>query len=229
MYWIYVALFLMAVAAPEAIRDGFAGIPEEEAETVFIFVFGAAGFFLTFAKEKSLLRHIREKISLQREKSDITRDLSESYSYIGAANRKLDVVSDFIFSLPKVMDAFRQGKSDRAYRAFSKTVLLFCRTDSFLLRVVDTEKREIVKEARSGKHPSYQLFDAERLLASDQAMCEDEGCLIVRSPGSVGKAVAFLAFPKVVNDVEDRRMFEVLVTEGLLLSAFEREYAPERS
>lgn len=227
MYWIYVALFLMAVAAPEVIRDRFLGIPEEEAETLFIFVFGAVGFFLTFAKEKSLLLHIREKVLLQREKSDMSKDLSESYSYIGTANRKLDLVSGLMLSLPDAADRFRKGETDGVYEGLSEVVRSFCRTDSFVLRVVDDARKEVVKEIRAGKNPSFQPFTPERLLASGSAVREEEGCLVARSPKTSGGRVAFLVFPKVSNSTEDQRTFQTLAATGLLLSLLEERYSKD--
>lgn len=227
MYWIYAILFLLAVAAPETIRDDIFGVPEEEAETILIFIFGAVGFLLAFMKEKALLRHVREKLTLQREKTDITKDLSESYSYIGATNRKLEVVRNFILSLPFSLAAFRRGETGRAFSAFSKAVRLFCRTESFVLRVVDTREKCVVHETKTGKHKAYGAFDADRLLSSNRAVREEEHCLIVRSPGEEDGLIAFLIFPKSMNDFEDRHMLEVLATGGLLLTAFQRAIGSE--
>jgi len=227
MYWIYATLFLLAVAAPEAIRSGFFGLHEEAAETLLIFVFGTVGFLLSFAKEKAILRHVREKVMLQREKTDITKDLSESYSYIGTTNRKLELIGNFVLSLPAALSAFRKGGTGRVFPAYSKDVRLFCRTESFLLRVVDVRERSVVHETRSGKHAAYAVFDAERLLAQGGGIREEEGCLVVRSPAEEDGLVAFLIFPKPTNGIEDHRMLEVLVTEGLLLAAFRRAVSPK--
>lgn len=225
MYWIYAILFLLAVAAPAAIRSDFVGLPEEEAETLFIFIFGAVGFLLAFAKEKAILRHMKEKSTLQREKTDITKDLSESYSYIGATNRKLELVRNFIFSLPISFSAFRRGEADRAFSFFSKTLRLYCRTNTFVLRVIDTETGELVRELKTGKHRAYAAFDAVYLLKSDRQIREDARCLIVRSPAEEDGLVAFLIFPKSKNDFDDLHMLEAFATEGLLLSTFERTVA----
>jgi len=228
MYWIYATLFLLAVAAPETIRGSLFGLPEEMAETLFIFLFGAVGFLLTFAKEKAILRHVREKMTLQREKTDITKDLSESYSYIGATNRKLELLLNIVLSLPISLSAFRRGETGKAFSGFSKAVKLFGRSDSFVFRVVDTGSRKVVHETRSGMHRAYASFDAERLLASDRGIREEEDCLVVRSPSEEDGLVAFLVFPKSVNSIEDEHMLKVLATEGLLLVAFRRAISSGR-
>ncbi len=229
MYWIYAILFLLAVAAPEAVREGSFGFSEEVTETLFVFLFGLVGFLLGFAKEKAILRHVREKMTLQREKTDMTKDLSESYSYIGAANRKLELVRNFVLSLPEAISTFRKGRTGRAFSVLSKEIRLLCQTDTFVLRIIDTADRNIVHETKVGKCGAYARLDAECLLASDRGIREEEGCLVVRSPGEENGLVAFLAFPKPANGFEDGGMLEVLATEGLLLVAFRLAVAPESS
>jgi hypothetical protein len=207
---------------PEIIRGDVLGVQEEVAETIVVSLLGVTGFFIFFLKEKSMLRHVREKILLQREKSDITKDLSESYSYIGETNRKLDLMRNFIASIPDVDVSFRKGKPEPVYRAFSKMVHPFCRTDSFVLRVVDMERKSLEKEIKIGKCRSCALFDVKRLLTLEKSVNEEDGCVIVRSPKRFGPYASFLMFPKAVNGIEDERMLETIATEGLVLFSLER-------
>lgn len=222
MYWIFFVLFIFASVTPEIIRGSVFGFQEEVAETIIVFLLGATGFLVFFLKEKSMLRHVREKILLQREKSDITKDLSESYSYIGETNRKLDLMRNFISSIPDADVSFRKGKPDTVYRSFSKTVHPFCRTDSFVLRIVDAEQKSLEKEIKTGKCRACVLFDVNRLLTLEKSVSEADGCVIVRSPKRFGPYVSFLLFPKEVNGIEDEHMLETIATEGLVLFSLER-------
>ena len=222
MYWIYLALFVLAVLTPEVVTDEVLTIPEEEAEALLVLLFGSTGFFIYFAKEKALIRHIREKLRLQQEKHDITRDLSDSYSYIGEANRKMDLLKGLVASLPATLDRFRSGEKKDAYEGLSKAILLFSKTEAFSLRIVDRERGRVEKEIREGKGDPCFSLDVSVLLGSDRVFREEGGCIIVRSPSSVGTYVAYLSFGKSANHIEDSGMFEALASEGLALFFLEK-------
>lgn len=218
----YLFLFLLAVLTPEAVRGTFFGVSEEVTETLLVLLFGSVGFFMFFVKEKSLLRHLREKLNLQREKSEITKDLSDSYSYIGEANRKIDLLKGLILSLPDTADRFRRGETRRAYRAFERSVITACKSPSFLVRIVDSERGEIEKELRVGKCESCIRIPIGTLLASSKKMFEEGGCVVVRSREIVGHWTAFLSFPKRVNRIDDPGLLETLATQALILYLLER-------
>jgi hypothetical protein len=229
MYWIFFILFILASVTPASIQGSLFGFTEEAAESIIIFLLGATGFLIFVLKEKSLLRQIREKLLLQRQKSDITKDLSDSYSYIGESNRKLDLVQSFIFSIPDAIVSFHKGTTDRVYKAFAKTVQPFCKSESFTIRIVDMETKTVVKDIRSGKNRTGIAFDVDRLIELKKNVSEEEGYIVVKSPKHIGRFVAFLLFSKVVNDIEDERMLETIATEGLILYSLEKRLFEEES
>ncbi len=225
MYWIFFILFLLAALTPESVRGGLFGLGEEETETVLVFLLGMIGFMLFFLKEKSLLRQVREKIAIQREKTDITKDLSASYSYIGETNRRLDLLTGLILSLPEEASRFRLGETKKAYRAFEKSVLMTCKSAAFLLRIVDTERGTVAKEIRNGKVSPCVAIPVGTLAASEKKISEENGCVVVRSPGAIGRYSSFLIFPKSMNRLEDSGTLEALATQGLILFFLERDGA----
>jgi hypothetical protein len=222
MYWIYLALFVLAVLTPKAIVGTVFSVPEEEAEALFVFLFGLTGFLIYFAKEKALIRHIREKLRLQQEKHDITRDLSDSYSYIGEANRKMDVLKGLVISLPATLDRLRKGEKKSVYDGLSKAIMLFSKTDSFSLRIVDRECGRVEKEIRKGKGDPCFSLDTEALLGSDRSFWEVGGCIVARSPSSIGRHVAYLTFGKSANRIDDGEIFQAFAAEGLALFFLEK-------
>lgn len=228
MQWIYLILFACAVLVPELIRRDFSRIQEERIETVLIFFFGVIGFLIYFAKEKSLIRHLSDKLRLQQERQDMTRDLSDSYSYIGEVNRKMDLMMSLVLDLPEAAMLFRKGEKKNVYRSLASAILLFSKSDTFSLRIVDREERRMEKEIREGGNEECFAVPMDTLLASDQVFREEGGCVIARSPKSIGPYSAYLIFPKTVNRHEDREMFEAFATEGLLLYFLEKEhFSPE--
>lgn len=222
MYWIFLILFLFATATPEVIQGRVFGLDEELAETVIIFLLGAFGFLIFFLKEKSLLRQIGEKILLQREKSDITKDLSESYSYIGETNRRLDLVKGLVLSIPEAVELLRRGETRKAYHPFEKSVLTACKSAAFLIRIVDTGRGTVEKEIRNGKVSACTAIPVETLIRSGKKISEVDGCVIVRSSGTIDGRAAFLVYPKTVNRIEDPDMLGALATQSLTLFFLER-------
>lgn len=223
MYWIFFILFILAALTPETVRCGLFGLSEEGAETLLVFLMGVTGFLLFFVKEKSLLRQVRERLRLQREKSDITKDLSESYSYIGETNRKLDLVKGLILSIPESAESFRKGETKKSYRSFERSVLMTCKSESFLIRIVDIGRGTVEKEIRNGKVSQCIAIPIRTLVSSYKKVFEENGCIVVRSPGTIGGLVSFLIFPKSTNRIEDPGILEVLATQGLVLHLLERQ------
>lgn len=224
MHWIYLILFGFAVITPSLIHREFSGIPEESVEAIVIFLFGATGYFIYFAKERAVVRHISEKLRLQRERHDMTRDLSDSYSYIGEVNRKMELMMSLVLDLPEAAVLFRKGEKKNVYQSLAKAILLFSKSDSFSLRIIDRGRKKTEKEIREGNDEGCFSMPIETLLASDQIFREEGGYVIARSPKSIGPYSAYLVFPKTINRHEDREMFEAFATEGLLLYFLEKEH-----
>lgn len=224
MHWIYLILFGFAVVTPALVRREASGIPEESVEAITIFLFGAIGYFIYFAKERAILRHISEKLRLQRERHDMTRDLSDSYSYIGEVNRKMDLMMSLVLDLPDAAVLFRNGEKKNVYRSLTKAIMLFSKAESFSLRIIDGGRKTVEKEIREGKDEGCFSMPVETLLGSDQIFREEDGYVIVRSPKSIGPYSAYLVFPKTINRHEDREMFQAFATEGLLLYFLEKEH-----
>lgn len=222
MYLVYLALFLFAVLTPEVVTGSILFVPEELIESVLVFLFGSTGFFIYFAKEKALIRHIREKLQLQQEKHDITRDLSDSYSYIGETNRKMDVLKELVVSLPVVLDRIRKKEKKSVYDGLSKAIMLFSKTDSFSLRIVDCERKRVEREVHEGNSDLCSSFDVDALLGSRRLSWEMDGCVIVRSPSSVGRYVAYLIFGKSANRIDDSEIFQAFAADGLALFFLEK-------
>lgn len=229
MYWIYLVIFVLAILTPRFVQGGFFFLREEEIESLMIFCFGAFGFLLYLAKEKTLLRVFREKLHLQKQANMITRDLSDSYSYIGEMNRKLDIVKDLIFTLPKTTAEALGKKEGDIYVSLLQTVSLLGKTDQVVLCFINTRKKIIVSMHKKKSQDSFtQHVDPEKLLATKKFFWEEEDCVVVRSPQQAKGVSAFLIFAKTANHIEDDEVFKILVSEALLLYSLEQEYSEKK-
>ncbi len=223
MYWIYLSLFALAVLTPELVQGSYRSFPEDTVEAGVVFFFGATGFLIYFAKEKALIRHIAEKLRLQKEKQDMTKDLSDSYSYIGEVNRKMDLMMSLVLDLPEAAMLFQNGEKKNVYESLGKAILLFSKGDAFVLRIIDTVQKKVEKEIGEGPCTGCSALDIDTLLATEQIFREEGDCVVAASPKSIGPYRSYLLFPKSVNRHEDRDMFAAFATEGLLLFFLEKE------
>lgn len=221
MYWIYLTIFILAVLAPEYIRNGFLLLPEEDFESVLILLLGMVGFIIYLTREKELLRVFKDRLHLQKQANIITRDLSDSYSYIGEMNRKFDIVKELIFRLPKETTSSLLNHQADMYQPVIEAARLLTKTEPIALRIVNVKTKEIEKRLDAGEHRCFKSFTAERLLGAHKMFWEEEDCAIIRSPRQACDVTVFLIFPKTTNRVEDVEIFKILASEALFLYCVE--------
>lgn len=227
MYWLYLAIFVLIILTPKIIQEGSLFLHEEDVESLIIFCFGVLAFTLYLAKEKALLQIFQEKLHLQKKTNIITKDLSDSYSYIGGMNRKFDIVKDLIFRLPKdTVDAIAKQQPE-TYQSILQAVRLLSKAETAVLHFVDTRTKKIVKSVDGGSSQgNCAAFDAEMLLASKRIFWEENECVVVRAPLQAKNIFAYIIFPKVTNQVEDVEMFKILASQALLLYFVDRADVP---
>lgn len=217
MYWIYLTLFILVVLTPKIIQEGALFLREEDVESLIIFCFGLFAFVLYLAKEKTLLRVFREKLHLQKRTNLITRDLSDSYSYIGGMNRKFDIVKDLIFYLPKDTAEVLSKREPETYQPIIQAVKLLAKTKTVSLRFVNTKTKEVEKVVEDDAENVFSSFDAKTLVASKKTFWEESGSVIVRSPRQAKSMAAYIIFSKATNRVDDIEIFKILASQALLL------------
>ncbi len=217
MYWIYLAIFILIVLTPKIIGGAFLFLREEDAEALAIFCLGIFGFILYLAKEKELLRVFQEKLHLQKKTNIITKDLSDSYSYIGEMNRKFDIVKELIFHLPQNTADTLTKKQGGTYQAIIQAVKLLAKTESVSLRFVNVRTGNIERVVENSGNRLFAPFGGTALLASKKTSWEESACAVARSPYQAQDIVAYIIFPKVTNRVADTEVFKILAAQALLL------------
>lgn len=227
MYWIYLTFFVLIILTPKVIQGGALFFREEDLESLVIFCFGMLGCALYLAKEKALLRTFQEKLHLQKQKNIITKDLSDSYSYIGGLNRKFDVVKELIFRLPKDTAETLRKKQPESFQSILEAAKVFAKSERVSLRFVDTKTKSIEKILESSRGKAFDGFDAETLLSSKKTFWEEQNFAIARSPLQARGIAAYIIFYKTSNHIEDADVFKILASQALLLFSLERSVIKE--
>lgn len=218
MYWIYLAFFVLAILTPLLVTHGYGLLPEEDLEGLIIMLLGMISFFIYLAKERALFRLVRERLSLQKTTNIIQRDLSESYSYIGAMNRKQEIMKELLFELAE--GTARDGDHcDLWYRKILETARVLSKSEDASIRFVQVAKQELLDHYEGGERGNrfFIGFSPAVLTNQEKTSFEYQGCCVVRSPRISNGIAAFLIVKKQVNHFEDEEIFKMLASEALLL------------
>lgn len=89
---VYLALFVLAVLSPSLVKHDFFGIAESHVEEVMIFLFGIVGLATFSIYQRIMERKEKEHEDAKTEYERAKRELVESYRYIGAINRQIEVL-----------------------------------------------------------------------------------------------------------------------------------------
>lgn len=227
MYWIYLTFFVLIILTPKVIQEGALFFREEDIESLVIFCFGMLGFALYLAKEKALLKTFQEKLRLQKRTNIITKDLSDSYSYIGEMNRKFDIVKELIFRLPKDTAETLQKKQSESFQSILEAAKVFAKSERVSLRFVDTKTKSLAKVLESGRGRSFGGLDVKTLLSSKKTFWEEGNFAIARSPVQARGVAAYIIFYKTSNHIEDADVFKILASQALLLFSLDASIKKE--
>lgn len=218
MYWIYLIFFILAVLTPLGVTRGYFFLPEEETEGLVILFLGMMTFFIYLAKERALFRLVRERLLLQKTTNTIRKDLSDSYTYIGAMNRKQEIVKELLFELAEAT-AQDHDHCDLWYRKILDAAAVLSKSDDVSLRFVDVSEKVLLDHYECGPQGNRHFVDfvPAALFDSERTFFEYRGHYVIRSPRISDGVAAFLIVTKLVNQFEEEEIFKMLASEALLL------------
>lgn len=219
VYWIYLVLFVLVVFAPEYIRHEYFFFGEEDAESVFIFFLALVGFLLYLGKERALMRVRREQRVVKHEKTIISQDLENSYSYIGELNRKFEILKRSVNALPGTLAVFgRSEKDEDVYHPILDAVKILSKSDSVALYFVQVKEQRIDQVCIGGRKNAFvDITPAFLLQEKTRRFWLKENRYHAASPQIADHFRCFIVFPKAVNAIDDPEIFKILASEALFL------------
>lgn len=229
MYWAYLILFVCMIVTPEFTRDGILFFSEDDFESLLIFCFGMVGLLLYLGKESAFLRAVREKLSLQQETNQIRKDLSQSYSYIGEMNRRIDIVKNMVVSLPQMRAPELEKRDQSLYNPIIDATKLLAQSDCVALYFVSVRDGVILERYEFGEGEYRDTFSAIRgqsLLDAKKYLWEEERLSFVRSPEEAEGVSAFIVFQKMKNRLEETGIFQILAAQALFIFSLHGRKSP---
>lgn len=223
MYWIYLTIFVLAVLVPDIVPHSSTvlRLGEEQLEEILIFFLGLGGFLIFRWKEKQSNTNLREKIKIQKEASQISKSLTDTYSYIGETNRKLDIMKNLSMILLDAPD-MDQKKEKKFFDTLIESAYILAKSKKIIIRFINTETRETEREIKSKKSIFLKVTNDDilkKLLNDGKSFNETAFHFTIASPKEINKIIAVIVISKnnQQQKLEDPEMLKALASQSLFI------------
>lgn len=219
MYWIYLIIFTVTVFVPTFITDGFYTFNRAQAQELVILLLGSLCFTLFLMMEKRLKKNIKEKNKYQSQIGNMTRDLKNSYSYIGESNRKLDILENISLNYP---DSVKMTQKSRlgSYASIMEAIRVFGKSEDFVLKFSSYPDFKILQEIKSKQEikSHFSLKDHARGIN----YIESDDFIVVISPKVIDKIFCYIVIKKNTpsQKIEDVELMKTIATQALFIFMF---------
>jgi len=223
MYWIYLIIFTLAVLVPDIIphESKIFFLGEEQLEEFLIFVFGFTGLFLFRWKEKQSNSYLKEKAAIQKESRKISKDLTDTYSYMGEANRKIEIMKNIFMMVPN-----SRGENSKKENKFFDTLLgsvyILAKSEKIVIRFISIISGKTEKELRSKKRIFSRAKNEEiikSILDENKSFIETGSHFIAISPKIIDQTIAAIIIAKnnQQQKLEDPEILKALASQSLFV------------
>ncbi len=209
---VYLIFFVLAVVTPSLITRDYFGVSQTVLEETFIFLMGLASLATVAIYERIMEKRLQERDAATQNAARVTKELVESYRYIGSINRQLDVLkklaNETSISLVKSDAYWKDLLQSLATNAASCVA-----AGRVLIRFVELEKLRTDREVSFARETSttIRLSNKELRRLHDQGLPSaflrnEEGCefLVVPSDQKDSGIRAFL-----IVDADSSRVTDV--------------------
>ncbi|HMN19482.1 MAG TPA: hypothetical protein PKA31_02725 [Candidatus Moranbacteria bacterium] len=220
MYWIYLAIFAVIVFIPGIVGRDYGILTEVQVEEYLILLLGSVGFLIFLLQGKMLKRVNRQRSSVQREANQLLKDLTHTYSYIGEANRKLDILRKVVQDIPE--GSTNNFKTEATqYNSIMDAVLVMTKAPLVGIRFF-APGGEVIKEVWSD--PKRRITTLTRLgCKKGQSSSETDDYLAVSAsinPRGVGCCLLISKHNPHARPGEDMELLKALAAHALFSYMF---------
>lgn len=210
----YILLFLAIVLIPEILVRDYPLLREEHAESLAIILIGLVAFVLFSWQEKQTQKHVAAKNRFQREVNEVSKDLVNSYSYIGEINRQLEILKNIALGLPEAGE-FTEEKRRKVFDAVMEAIMVFARTERFALRFINFRTKQVEESFGTGADVFSET--AEDLFAQRKVMFVSGDHVVVRTTKLLRGYAAFILLDRKQISEDDTEFLRAIVSQALFL------------
>lgn len=210
------------VFIPTLVNQGYWMFSVRTTQELAILFLGSIGFIIFLVIEKSFNRLQSEKYAYQKQVNRMSKDLTNSYSYIGETNRKLDILENIALGYPE-SSQLSSDYPQQAYDSILGAVQAFGKSDKFVLRFIQKPEMHIIQEIKS--FPELQSEMPDMKYEEGKNYYETENHIYISSPKSVDNIFACIILKKnqASHRIEDREMMKTLASQALFIFMFIRQ------
>lgn len=192
MYWIFAALFAIAVLVPDIVRGSVSFLTEERVEEMIIFILGSIAFSTFIINERKIAFQKSEKEKAQKKMSQTVKDLVDSYSYIGEVNRKIDILMGVALGLTErsVLD---RKKEKETYESIVTAANFLLKADCSMIRFVNLKTNRTEKEIKIPECANISVANNDLIRMNEHVNVKKQnGLFIVSSPQTINNVKSYL-------------------------------------
>lgn len=221
MYWIYFSIFISIVFVPIIIQHGLYGFNLVQTQEFAILLLGMLGLLISFLQQKSLKKKLSEKRIIQKQASQMAKDLKQSYSYIGEINRKIDILEQVALNYPESLNLTAK-KQKSMYDSIMEAIRLLAKSDEIVLRFINISNREVMKEIKSMPDLSFN-FSCKNMNIISQFF-ESDQFIMITSPKAIEDVISCVIIKKknLNQKLDDLEIFKAIASQALFFFMFIR-------
>ncbi len=215
MYWIYLLIFITMVFVPAVVNTKILILEEEAAEQAVIFLLGVIATLIFIFSQKKIEKNNQERKKIKKELFKTSKELADTYFYIGETNRKLDILKKIASKLA-VAPHMNKKQKKKLFYAILDSIQMLAKTDKFTIRFVNVKTGVVKLELINVAH-NKNIFRKIKINPRETAGVEKKGKYIfVKSGKSVSGVLAFVIINS--NDrLENLDLIRILTTQAIFL------------
>lgn len=217
MFWIYTALFVAIVFVPSYVTSGFFSLSVVQVQEFVILGIGVLASTLFHFQNRTLERATLEKMDVERKANRTSRDLVNSYSYIGEINRKIDILREMVFEGPLAIKN-AEGNEDEIFNSILEAIHTFTKSSSVAVRIVDAAGN-VLREIKNENVVSFYVPKREYLEKFGACIENTQVCIVCSQLNEDGIAACIVISRQGggVRKKEDIEIIKALASYALLL------------
>jgi len=204
------------VSSPRLISHDVFNLGEETVEEIFILIAGSIGFLLYMIREKQIEKENQERTKFQREVNRMSKDLKNSYSYIGEINRKLDIFKNIALGLPE-WSKLTPSKEKEIFKYIMAAVKILTKAEEYKICFVDIFSEKTIKEIANKKNAKFDCSIQKYL--KNRKFFETNKYMVFVSPESMDNILSVVILKKKnpAHSVEDPEILKAIASQALFL------------